>query len=83
MLVCSGESDIRCPVWHARKWVARARRATSSDNPIRLRVYPAMGHGTGLTVRRQSEWLAEWMGFVLDRLGLEPVGVARGVDPPT
>jgi hypothetical protein len=31
-----------------------------------------MGHATGLTVRRQSEWLAEWMGFVFDRLGLEP-----------
>ena len=77
VLVCSGESDIRCPVWHARKWVARARNATSSDNPIRLRVYPAMGHGTGLTIRCQSEWLAEWMGFVFDHLGLEPVGLLR------
>jgi prolyl oligopeptidase len=72
VLVCSGESDIRCPVWHARKWVARARHATSTSNPIRLRIYPAMGHGTGLTVRRQGEWLAEWMGFVFDCLGLEP-----------
>ncbi|MGH2442471.1 MAG: prolyl oligopeptidase family serine peptidase, partial [Chloroflexota bacterium] len=45
-LVVAGESDVRCPLWHSRKFVARLQNATSGDSPILLRVWKQTGHGT-------------------------------------
>src|SRR5262249_24372501 len=41
-----GETDPRCPPWHARKLVARLQEANVSDRPILLKVWANTGHGS-------------------------------------
>jgi prolyl oligopeptidase len=68
-LVVCGENDVRAPVWHGRKLVAAMRRASSSGEPILLRVHA--GHGHISTGDEAPAWLvAEWLAFAIDRLGV-------------
>src|SRR4029077_20861997 len=41
----AGDTDPRCPPWHARKFAARLQRATSGNAPILLHVWENVGHG--------------------------------------
>jgi prolyl oligopeptidase len=66
-LVVCGDSDIRCPAWHGRKFVARLQQATSSGRPVLFRVLEDAGHLS--TVERSTH---EWLGFVMAELGMTP-----------
>jgi prolyl oligopeptidase len=70
-LVICGANDPRCPAWHGRKHVARLQEASSSAGPALLRVWEDSGH-LGLDATTQIEKHAEWLGFVLERVGLLP-----------
>jgi prolyl oligopeptidase len=69
LVVCGGE-DIRCLAWHGRKTVARMQHDTGSDAPILLRVWPGDGHLAGGLA--EPEKAAEWVGFIMAELDLEP-----------
>ncbi|MGP4100299.1 prolyl oligopeptidase family serine peptidase [Nonomuraea sp. KM90] len=72
ILLDAGANDPRCPVWHSRKFAARAQAATTSSHPVLLRVWSGAGHGgTGWStiVQQQTYWLA----FVMHELGLTPL----------
>ncbi|HEY7421603.1 MAG TPA: prolyl oligopeptidase family serine peptidase [Gaiellaceae bacterium] len=69
-LVVCGENDIRCPPWHGRKLAARLQHANSGDRPVLLRVWPDAGH-LAATAGHPGR-AAEWLGFVMAELGLEP-----------
>ena len=64
-LVVAGANDMRCPAWHARKFVARLQDE-AQGGPFVLRV---MGGGH-LSTRRGADLVAEWQGFLLRALGL-------------
>ena len=64
-LVICGDSDIRCPAWHGRKFAARLQQATTSGRPVLLRVLADAGHMS--TVERSTH---EWLGFVMAELGI-------------
>ena len=64
-LVVAGANDMRCPAWHARKFVARLQDE-AEGGPFVLRV---MGGGH-LSTRRGADLVAEWQGFLLRALGL-------------
>jgi len=71
VFIDSGDTDPRCPPWHARKWAARLQTAQGGEAPILLRVYEKAGHGGWATERgiqqlRDTEWLA----FVMQQLGM-------------
>ncbi len=66
-LVVCGDSDIRCPAWHGRKFAARLQQATSSGRPVLFRVLTNAGHLS--TVERSMH---EWLGFVMAELGMTP-----------
>ena len=66
-LVVAGANDMRCPAWHARKFVARLQDE-AEGGPFVLRV---MGGGH-LNTRRSSDVVAEWQGFLLRALGVVP-----------
>ena len=68
-LIYCGANDMRCPAWQSRKLAARLQAANNSDQPILLRVVEAGGH---LTVSRDPAQHAEWMGFLMHELGLQP-----------
>jgi prolyl oligopeptidase len=68
-LIYSGAHDMRCPAWHSRKLAARLQSASTSGYPVLLRVTAEGGH---LTVMNDPSQVAEWLGFLMQELGLEP-----------
>jgi prolyl oligopeptidase len=69
LVVCGGD-DIRCPPWQGRKLVAALQNANAGEHPVLLRVWPGAAHMTG--VLGSAEQTAEWLGFVMAELGLDP-----------
>jgi prolyl oligopeptidase len=67
VLVWTGENDARCQPWHARKLVARLQHLNRADTPILLRARADGGH---LSVGTDPDQVAEWLGFLMSRLGL-------------
>ena len=68
-LIYAGANDMRCRVWHSRKLAARLQNANTSEGPVLLRAREGAGH---LTVALDPDQAAEWLGFLLRELGLEP-----------
>src|SRR5262249_37510151 len=66
-----GETDPRCPPWHARKLVARLQEATSSDKPVLLKVWKNTGHGSATAKDVEVEQHATYLAFLSRELGLE------------
>lgn len=66
-----GENDLACAPFHGRKFTARLQAATSSGLPVRLRVWRNVGHGA-LDLDTAAEQSAEWLGFVMQHLGMAP-----------
>jgi len=69
VFIDAGDTDPRCPPWHARKFAACLQRVASE--PVLLHVWENVGHGwatdKNLMVLEHTEWLA----FVLQHLGME------------
>ncbi|MBV9847462.1 MAG: S9 family peptidase [Kutzneria sp.] len=68
----AGETDPRCPAWHASKFAARLQAATASDAPILLRVWDNAGHGGATDQNTVMAQHTHWLAFALCRLGLTP-----------
>jgi len=68
ILLTAGETDPYAKAYHAKKMAARLQAATSSSQPVLLRVRPG-GHGPGSLDQRVSE-LADIYAFLFDRLSL-------------
>ncbi len=66
-LVWTGENDSRCAPWHARKFAARVQAANRGPNPMLLRARPDGGH---LSVGTDPDQVAEWLGFLMNELGM-------------
>lgn len=69
VFVDAGDTDPRCPPWHARKFVARLQSATSGDGPILLHVWENAGHGWATAKEILITQNAEWLAFVMRHLG--------------
>jgi prolyl oligopeptidase len=67
----AGDTDPRCPPWHARKFAARLQRATSGSAPILLHVWENAGHGWATDTNTALAEYAEWLAFTLRHLGVE------------
>jgi prolyl oligopeptidase len=72
ILAFSGGSDIRCAPWHSRKLAAKLQQDNRSPHPTLVRVYPDVGHNSGLSRPQQAEYTAEWTGFLMREIGLTP-----------
>ncbi len=70
--VDAGDSDPRCPPWHARKFVARLQAAQTGGAPVLLHVWEGAGHGGATAEDVVVEEHAEWLAFVMQRLGMTP-----------
>jgi prolyl oligopeptidase len=69
VLFTAGEFDPRVEGWHAKKMAARLQAATSSDQPILLRMESG-GHGIGQSLDQAVGLLTDYYTFIDDRLGL-------------
>jgi prolyl oligopeptidase len=70
VLVVCGEHDVGCPPFQGRVFVARLREATTSPDPVHLRVWKGMAHGP-LDPATAAEYYAEWLAFLFQELGVE------------
>ncbi|MGL4541008.1 MAG: prolyl oligopeptidase family serine peptidase, partial [Polymorphobacter sp.] len=70
VLAITGATDPRVAPWHVAKFAARLQAATSSRNPVLLRVDFDAGHGMGSTRRQSDALAADIYAFVLWRTGV-------------
>jgi prolyl oligopeptidase len=70
VLLEAAESDSRVDALHARKMAARLQAATSSDQPILLRLETKAGHGAGKPRAKLLDELTDTWSFVFWQLGL-------------
>jgi prolyl oligopeptidase len=69
VLLTTGVTDPRVGPFHVGKMTARLQAATSSKNPILLRVDFDAGHGIGSTRSQQDAEAADTYAFILWRTG--------------
>jgi prolyl oligopeptidase len=67
VLLTAGEFDPRVDAYHAKKMAARLQAATSSGQPVLLRIESG-GHGLGSSLDQRVSELADVYAFLLDRL---------------
>jgi prolyl oligopeptidase len=85
VFLLAGDTDPRCPPWHARKFAARLQAATAGSAPILVHIWENVGHGwatdKSIAVTEHTEWLA----FTLRHLGvrdwIETSNSSEGVAP--
>ncbi len=70
VLLATAESDTRVDPLHARKMVARLQAASTSGNPILLRLESRAGHGAGKPLSKVLDELTDTWTFVFHELGL-------------
>jgi prolyl oligopeptidase len=66
----AGNTDPRCPPWHARKLAARLQAARPNGAPVLLHVWDNVGHGFATEASIALEQNTEWLAFVLKTLGM-------------
>jgi prolyl oligopeptidase len=69
-LVFSAESDTRVDPMHARKFAARLQAATSSKEPILLRIEGKAGHGAGKPLSKIIAQYTDEFSFLFSELGM-------------
>lgn len=75
LLCITGATDPRVAPWHMAKFAARMQAASTSGNPVLLRVDFDAGHGIGSTRAQADALAADSYAFVLWRTG------AKGFQP--
>ena len=70
VLFTAGEFDPRVEAHHAKKMTARLQAATSSDQPVLLRMESG-GHGLGQSLDQLVGEVTAYLAFLFDRLGAD------------
>jgi prolyl oligopeptidase len=78
VLFCTPQNDDRVAPMHAFKMAAELQAATSSPNPILLRLETQSGHGGGDQVSKTIEYGADIWGYLIHELGATPPGEPTG-----
>jgi prolyl oligopeptidase len=71
VLLEAAESDSRVDALHARKMAARLQAATSSAQPILLRLETKAGHGAGKPRAKVLDELTDTYSFLFWQLGVK------------
>lgn len=71
MLLATAESDTRVDALHARKMTALLQAATSSEQPILLRLEGKAGHGQGKPRGKVLDELTDVWSFLFWQLGMK------------
>ncbi len=69
VMLVHGANDPRVAVWESSKTAARLQAATSSGNPVLLRLDMQAGHGVGSTLTQRNAQAADEQAFLLQQMG--------------
>jgi prolyl oligopeptidase len=69
VLLTTGLNDPRVSSWEPTKMTARLQAATTSKNPVILRVETDAGHGIGSTREQRDRETADEVAFIMWRTG--------------
>jgi len=72
VLLITGANDPRVDPWQLFKMTARLQAATSSKNPVLLRVDVDAGHGIGSTKTQRDMITADQAALLLEIAGKSP-----------
>ena len=78
VLLETGAQDPRVEPWIVAKMAARLQAATSSGEPILLRVSYKSGHGFGSTEAQEASAMTDELAFLLWRVGVPAFQPAQG-----
>jgi prolyl oligopeptidase len=70
VLMMTGSNDPRVSPWHSRKMVAALQAATSSKEPVLLRLNGDTGHGLATPLSEEIEEQADIFAFLFHELGV-------------
>lgn len=70
VLLLAGVNDPRVDVWHSRKLAAALQAASTSDDPVLLRLEFEGGHGIGAALAQKIGQMADVYAFTLYELGV-------------
>ncbi|WP_033294099.1 prolyl oligopeptidase family serine peptidase [Amycolatopsis jejuensis] len=70
LYVHAGGADVACPPGQTRKFIARAQAAAAE--PVLLRVWDGVGHGTATSRSEGVTQATHWLAFLMQRLGMAP-----------
>jgi len=71
IFLSAGDTDPRCPPWHARKFAARLQATNCGRAPMLLHVWEGAGHGWATSKEVAVNEHTEWLAFTLRHLGVE------------
>ena len=71
LIMMSAENDDRVDPMHARKFVAAVQYATSSKNPVILRIETKSGHGGGDMIKKTVVARADEYAFIMKELNMK------------
>jgi prolyl oligopeptidase len=82
VLITAGENDPRVDAWHGKKLAARLQEATTSGQPVLLRM-SGWGHGMGSSRDEVIAQYSDLYAFFIEELGLtfKPIPVAARAEP--
>jgi prolyl oligopeptidase len=72
VLLFTGVNDGRVNPFQSKKMTARLQKASSSENPILLRVEYKGGHGMGRNLEQEIEESTDIYAFLFDQLKMQP-----------
>ena len=70
VFIDAGDTDPRCPPWHARKFAARLQDATASEELVFVHIWENVGHGWATAKNIAVTEYTEWLAFTMRHLGL-------------
>lgn len=77
VLLITGANDPRVPSWQLLKMAARLQAATSSKNPVLLRIDYDAGHGMGSSKEQRDKIIADQAALLLSLAGKSPEASAK------
>lgn len=82
LLMMSADSDDRVDPMHARKFTAAVQYATSSHQPVLLRIEENAGHGGGDMIKKYVAEYASQYAFLMHELGVTPPTIGARASSP-
>ena len=71
VFLVAGDTDPRCPAWHASKFAARLQAANTANTPTLVHIWENAGHDVANDKSTTLAQTTEWLAFTMRELGMK------------